>query len=272
MDVSIVIINYNTFELTSQCIASVIEHTHGLEYEIILVDNASNEIPARGFLKRFPSIKLVENATNAGFAEGNNNGLERAEGQYILLLNSDVLIQDEVVVKTFDFIRNANGVGIVTCQLIYPEGRIQHNCQRFPSITKSLFELFRLQKLLPGNTGGRILLGPFFKYDEVVYPDWVWGTFFMFPKSLLERFPDKRLPATFFMYGEDMQWCMEIRRLGYRVAFYPYSKVVHLLGKSGGNREMIKKNHEIFMKLYYRPWQISTISWLNKLLTFRPGI
>src|SRR6185436_7017921 len=98
--VSVILINYNTFALTGDCIRSVINHTKGVEYEIIVVDNASTETDPGRFLIDFPSIKLVKSAVNAGFARGNNLGIEKATGDHILLLNNDTILQDDSISKS----------------------------------------------------------------------------------------------------------------------------------------------------------------------------
>src|SRR6187551_458695 len=97
MDVSIIIINYNTFDLTSNCIRSVVEQTKNVSYEIILVDNASVEKDAVEFSNIFPQIVLVKSSTNLGFAKGCNLGIEHSKGDYILLLNSDTVLVNNAV-------------------------------------------------------------------------------------------------------------------------------------------------------------------------------
>src|SRR5712675_1513772 len=99
MQISIIIINYNTFNLTSNCIRSVIQFTRGLKYEIILVDNASTECDPENFLEEFPQVKLIKNKINGGFAYGNNEGIRQASGEFILLLNSDIVLQEDSVSK-----------------------------------------------------------------------------------------------------------------------------------------------------------------------------
>jgi GT2 family glycosyltransferase len=262
---SVIIINYNTFRLTCQCIESVLSTTDQLDCEIVLVDNASTESDPAEFIRLYPTVKLVSNKVNEGFAKGNNTGMARASGDVILLLNSDAIVTGRSIAKCLQFITERKDVAVVTCKLLYPDGKIQHNCQRFPSLKYPLFELFRLQKIFP--RGKDILLGPFFKYDKVVYPDWVWGTFFMFRAEILEELPEKKLADDFFMYAEDMQWCMEFRKRGYQIAFLPDAEVVHYMGKSKGNKnQLMRQNHGIFMSMYYPKWKISAIQLVQKIL------
>jgi GT2 family glycosyltransferase len=185
IELSIVIINYNTFGLTCQCIDSIVGQTQDVRYEIIVVDNASREQDPQGFATRYPFIKLVKSEKNVGFAGGNNLGIAVAEGQYIVLLNSDTVLQNNVMHICLDYLRTHPRVAVVGPALFFDDrthprvavvgpalffddGTRQHNCQRFPSIRYKLFELLRLQKFLPRRMGGRILLGYFFDHTEPV--------------------------------------------------------------------------------------------------------
>jgi GT2 family glycosyltransferase len=265
-DVSVIIVNYNTFHLTQACLESIYTHTRGVHIEVIVVDNNSTERNPDELKKIFPQIKLIKNAENSGFAKGNNVGIAASMGEYILLLNSDTALLNDAIAIVHKFLQNHKGVAVAAAQLQYPNGQVQHNCQRFPSISATLFELFRLQKLMP-NFSERVLLGSFFKHDVIVYPDWVWGTFFMFPKVLLNTFPDKKLAETFFMYGEDMEWCMEFKNRGYSIGFVPEAKVLHHLGKSGATANLwIQQNNITFLQQYYSPFHQWVLRMLNSLL------
>jgi GT2 family glycosyltransferase len=246
------------------------EKTQNIEYEIIVVDNASTEIGADEFLKYHPEIILKRSQTNIGFARGNNFGLEVAKGEFILLLNSDSFIQNNVPLLLMNFLKRHTQVGAVTGQLQYPDGRVQHNCQRFPSIRFQLFELLRLQKIFPRRTTGKILFGPFFDYKSIAFPDWIWGTCFMFRKSILSTLKDGKLADDFFMYVEDMQWCMEFHKLGFKVAFVPEASVIHLLGQSQGAKHVLmEENYRKFMDMYYSPFHRKVIGFIEWLLKIR---
>lgn len=264
MDVSIIIINYNTYQLTCDCVASVIAHTSGVGYEIIVVDNASPQgFDAGSFKQQFPLVKLVQSAENLGFAGGNNLGITVAEGNYILLLNSDTYLKDNAVKITLDYLKATPRAGVVSARLVYPDGRHQSVAQRFPSVKYQLIELLRLQKLMSRRKAGHVLLGSFFDHNENVSADWVWGAWFLFPRSILAKLPGNRLDDTYFMYYEDMQWCMDIRKLGYGVHFCADAEVVHLMGgSSASKKELMTRNGEIFLERNYSSFQIV---WINRL-------
>lgn len=155
MDVSVVIVNYNTYNLIVDCIKSVYQHTNGISFEIILVDNASREFPADDFKHQFPEAKLILSDKNLGFAGGNNLGIAQATGKYILLLNSDTYLKENSLLVTYRYMEEHPEAGVVSARLIYPNGKHQSVAQRFPSVKYQLAELLRLQKFMSKPEIGR---------------------------------------------------------------------------------------------------------------------
>lgn len=266
--ISIIILNYNTFDLTCQCIESIYKETKKVDFEIIIVDNASTVDDPDKFLELFPKIKLVKNTENRGFAGGCNDGIKVAKGDTILLLNSDTKLLNDAISITYDFLNTHPNVGIVTCRLENEDGSPQNNCYHFPSISKTLIELLRLQKFFPKSNLKKTLYGYFFDYDNIAYPDNIWGAFFMFPKKLLNIFPKQLLPETFWMYFEDMEWCWLARQAGYEIAFVPNGKVLHYGGKNHNPKalKMMNDNFNQFLKLYYNKMHAWIIIRLLKIL------
>ncbi len=243
VDVSIIVVNYNTFELTCSCIASLIRHTDGLSHEIILVDNASLECSPDLFLQKFPSIKLIKSPANSGFTGGNNLGIQIANGNTILLLNSDVILTENSIAKCLLVLSNNNKIGVITCMLRYPDGAIQKQCQRFPSILLTTIELFRIHKLIPQPKRGILMGGGFFDHLSSIYCDSVWGAFFMFPRTVLDSFENNQLPGNFFMYAEDLMWCYKIRKMGYLIYYSSETSVIHYLGASS-SESVLRLKHQ----------------------------
>jgi GT2 family glycosyltransferase len=229
MTVSIVIVNSNTFRLTSDCIRSVIQFTKGTAYEIILVDNASTECDADKFLEEFPTIRLIKSDRNGGFARGNNLGIAKAKGEYILLLNSDTILQEDSVSKSLGQFPLSSNVAVLGCRMIFPGGAVQYTARRFRTIKWELLDLFRFIPLMMSyKRRSRLMLGKYFRHDEGVECDWLNGAFFMFPSSILEQLPGKKLDDRFFMYGEDQLWCEQIKKLGYKIGFYAGTTIIHI--------------------------------------------
>ncbi|WP_216689952.1 glycosyltransferase family 2 protein [Hymenobacter siberiensis] len=273
MQVSIIIINYNTFQLTSEAVESIIRHTHGVSYEIIVVDNASTECDPGLFAQRFPTIKLVRNPDNSGFAKGNNLGIRHAIGETILLFNSDAACLNDAVTLTYQELMADAKLGLTTARLEYPDGRIQHSCGRFPSINLQLVELLRLQKFMSAEQRGRILQGAFFSHDEPLYPDWVWGTYYHLKRGVIDKMPGGQLADDFFMYAEDLQWSYTVRKLGYNIKYVPQARVMHHFSQSTKKEKrlnqgnMILQNEDTFLVREYG-WATTKVYYLTKMANF----
>jgi len=232
LQLSVIILNYNTFDLTCQCIQSVIAHTKAIDYEIILVDNASTECNPHLFTEKYPDIKLIKNTQNYGFAKGNNIGISKALGSYILLLNSDTVLLNNAAKLCVDYLLQNPNVGVVTCMIQSSDGTLQFPAERFPSLKNEFRELFRMNKFLSEAQKSQLYLGAAFNHLSGKEADWVWGTFFMFSKQSLQKLPGKQLNDSLFMYGEDMIWCTGFARAGYKMAYYPAAKIIHFGGSN----------------------------------------
>lgn len=273
VQVSVIIINYNTFQLTSEAVASIRAHTRGVSYEIIVVDNASTECDPGRFLEAFSDITLVRNSDNSGFAKGNNLGIQYATGETILLFNSDAACLNDALTLTYHALMVEPKVGLTTARLEYPTGAIQPSCGRFPSVRLQLLELTRLQKLLTPAQKGRLLQGAFFDYAQPLAPDWVWGTYFHFKREVVARMPGGKLADDFFMYAEDLQWSYTVRQLGYDIRYVPAAHVLHHFSQSTKKEKrlnqglMILRNEDAFFRREYG-WLHTKVLYLSKLANF----
>ena len=257
MQLSIIIINYNTFTLTCNCIQSIYDKLVDVDFEIVLVDNASIECDPMLFKQKFPTINLVVSPVNSGFTGGNNLGVDNAKGDYLLLLNSDTELINNAPKICLDHLLQHKEVGMATCQLLYPDGRIQYNCRRFRTISWELLEVFPLYKLLPKAKREELMLHHYFDHQSFADCDWVWGAFMLFPKSIIQQLPRKKLSDDYFMYCEDTLWCWDFKQLGYEVHFLPQAKVMHVHKGSVSKDKWLKirttsiRNHAQFMKKFY---------------------
>jgi GT2 family glycosyltransferase len=259
MELSIIIINYNTFNLTCNCIASIQQKLEGVQYEIVLVDNASTECSPQLFKEKFPAINLVISPTNTGFTGGNNVGIANATGQYLLLLNSDTELLNNAPKITLDYLKiHEPAVGMVGCQLTYPNGSIQPSARKFRTITWELLEATQLFRFLSKEKQGKLMLHHYFSHNTFTEADWIWGTYMLFNRQVLNQLPQKKLNNQFFMYCEDVLWCLELKQLGYAIHYLPDAKVMHIHKGSSSKdkllavRKMGIKNHAVVMKKYYK--------------------
>ena len=257
MQLSIIIINYNTYKLTCNCIQSLYDKLKDVSFEIVLVDNASIECDPQLFKEKFPAINLVISATNSGFTGGNNLGVVNAKGDYLLLLNSDTELINNAPKICLDYLQQHKEVGMVTCQLLYPDGKIQYNCRRFRTISWELLEIFPFYKLLPKPKREALMLHHYFDHQSEMECDWVWGAYMLFSRNIIQQLADKKLSDDFFMYCEDTLWCWDFKQLGYKIQFLPQAKIMHVHKGSVSKDKWLKirttsiKNHATFMKKFY---------------------
>jgi GT2 family glycosyltransferase len=240
MNVSVIIINHNRFDLTADCIQSLIDHTKGIDYEIILVDNASTGCDPGKFEDKFPQVKLIRSAVNGGFAYGNNLGREEAAGDYVLLLNNDTVLKEDSISKAVDYLRRHPQTGVLGCRMIYPGGDVQHSARRFRSISWELLDLFRFIPMMMGyQRRSKLMLGRYFHCERDIECDWVNGAFFIFNRKIIQELPGKKLDERFFMYGEDQLWCWQIKKLGYKISFYAGTTITHIHSGSSDPRKQL---------------------------------
>jgi GT2 family glycosyltransferase len=262
MDLSIIILNYNTKETTAVCLESVLKSEYGnYKYEIFLVDNASTD-NSIDFIKskiKSDKLKFIKNSVNIGFSAGNNKGIRQAKGEHILLLNSDIILGKNTIIKQLQFIKENPEYAVLTCKLELVNGKMDPACHRgFPTPWNSFCYFSKLEKFF-----GRIkFFGGYHqvwkdinKYHEV---DVISGAFFLVKKEVLDKVG--LFDEGFFMYGEDIDLCLRIRQAGYKIAFNPETTALHLKGESGKNAriqnsEVRNQSSKYFwetMKLFYQ--------------------
>lgn len=242
---SIIIINYNTFETTCNCLDSFYAFEPKIAYEIILVDNASTECNPDLFKEKYPSITLVKSATNLGFAGGNNLGLNYATGSFILLLNSDTIFIEDCITPCVDYMNSNPNIGVVNPKLLNPDLSYQKNARKFKNITRELFDFFRpVIKLFPYKFYSKYFLNQYFQGDYNVNCDWLSGAFFLTKREIINKFENKKLDDRFFMYGEDTLWCFLIKKLGFSCFFLTNPKIIHI-GNVSTNKDKTMKLSKI---------------------------
>lgn len=259
MDLSIIIVNYNTYHLTKQTINSLIEKEHNFSYEIILVDNASVDGSVETLKRDFSSLisegflKVFINNSNLGFAKANNIGIRNSIGKYILLLNSDTVVEENCLEKCLSEINKDENIGALGCKVILPDGKLDHACKRgFPTPKASLYYLLKLYKKDPIKYGQYDALH--LNENQTGEVDCLMGAFMLMPKTVLDEVG--LLDEDFFMYGEDIDLCYRIKENNYKILYYPEAAITHHKGSSSKKRrtKVIYDFHNamwIFYKKHY---------------------
>jgi N-acetylglucosaminyl-diphospho-decaprenol L-rhamnosyltransferase len=232
---SIVIVNWNATEFLDGCLTSLFRKDAGVPWEIIVVDNASDLSP-RATVARHPGVRLIENSSNTGFAKANNQAIARAEGEYILLLNPDTVIEDTAILKDWiGFMDARPDVGASGCKLVFPDGSHQVGDAGFRPSLKTVFNFsFFLSRILPHTFKGLFITrGSLSGTMEV---DWVCGADFLVRKSVLSR--TGLMDESIFLYAEDVEWGCRIRSFGYKVCYLPFLKIIHFQGASSNKTDL----------------------------------
>jgi GT2 family glycosyltransferase len=227
---SVIIVSYNTLELLRKCLSSIYKNAEGLALQVVIIDNDSRDGSADVVAREFSQAVLVRNTSNAGFAKAVNQGLKLAEGEAILLLNSDVEIFPGTLQRSLNFLQTHSDAGIVGCKLLNPDLSLQPSCESFPSLMDFVSESFFLDKIFPRNkTFGRFHLS-YFGYDETAKVGRVMGAFLLIRRR---TFADiGLLDESFFFYGEETDWCYRAKQKGWEVYFYPGAEAIHYGGQS----------------------------------------
>jgi len=232
MDISVVIVNWNTKDLTSQCIDSISQGHDRYSTEIILVDNASTDGSAEHFEKEFPEIHLIKNSQNMGFSKANNQGIKASSGQYICLLNSDAVILGNCLEKLCDFLKDNPKVGLVGPQLLNADGTIQHSVAGLPKPWNTLCRALALDSMFPRVElfGGYLMKNR--KISETQPVEVLYGAMWVTTRQALEQVG--LLDEQFFIFGEDLDWCKRFHDVGWNIVYLPSAQAIHYGGASSG--------------------------------------
>jgi len=250
MELSIIIVNWNTRELLAQCLTSIYAHPLNCEFEIWVVDNASSDRSAQMVRERFSSVRLIENRENVGFARANNQAIRESMGRYVLLLNSDTQVCGNGLTLLVEFMESHPRIGITGAKLLNPDGSFQSSYANFPTLISELMNAAGLSRWVRG------LHNPSCEPADSTQPhsvDWVSGACLIVRRKAIEEVG--LLDEEYFMYGEEMDWCYRMNQHGWRVSLMPEVQVIHLVGQSSkliGHEKLVwlARSHLRFMIKY----------------------
>ena len=233
MDISVVIVSWNSKEIVRQCLEAVCNHRSKYRYEIILVDNASTDGTPDMVEEQFPRVRLIRNSDNLGFSKANNIGIREGKGRYICLMNSDIVLREHCFDLMLDYEDRHPDIGILAPKLLYPDLSIQDSCQSFPTLWNNLCEAFALNKMFPRSSffSGRHWI--YFAHDRICEAPVIPAAFWMVRRAAFDSMG--LLDEQFFIYCEDMDLCKRFWKGGWRVVFYPEAEAIHYHGGSSSN-------------------------------------
>lgn len=228
MDVSIVIVGWNASNLLQGCLSSVFEQTKGIAFEVVYVDNASEDRNVEMVAAEFPAVRIIRNETNAGFTRGSNQGIKASDGRYVLLLNSDTIIQDNAIARMVEFADAHPEAGVVGCKVFHPDGSLQRTCFMYPSILNMFLAASYLYKLFPRSRFfGREVM-TWWDFDEVRQVQAVCGCCSLIRREAINQVG--LMDETYFFYGDESDWCYRFEKGGWKNLFTPSARIIHYGG------------------------------------------
>ena len=251
MQLSVIIVTYNSAHHLRPCLESVEEHLRGVEHEVCVVDNASDDGSGAVVRAAGGRARLVSNDRNLGFSAAVNIGLRNTAGRYVMWLNPDTRIVGGDVGELLRHLDGEGGVGIIGPQVFNEDGSIQLSCRSFPSYSTALFNRYSLlTRLFPRNRFSRKYLHTDWDHQAVREVDWVSGACLLHRRSLLDDVG--ALDEHFFMYMEDIDFCLRAHEAGWKVHYHPGLRVLHHI--AGSSRQvpfsMIVELHKSIWRYY----------------------
>lgn len=253
-DLSIVVVNYNTCHLLERLFSSIKDATLGLSIQTIVVDNASIDGSIAILRSLAPSIETIFNDRNIGFGRANNQAVELARGRHVLLLNTDAFVSPDTLTKTLAWMDNHPDCGVLGVRLTDETGFLQASCRFSPTIFNVFLSRTGLSRWFPWVD---LIDDMNWDHSSVRECDWVPGCFYLIRGETLRTVG--LFDSRFFMYYEEVDHCKRVLQAGWKVFFYPYTRVIHIGGESAKSVAKISRSGR----------QISEIQIESELLYFK---
>lgn len=253
MDISVVLVSYNTAETTIKALKHLFASKHALQMEVLIVDNASRDHSAERIASEYPDLPILKNTLNVGFGRANNQALPYVKGRFVLLLNTDAFVETNTIATTMAYMEQHPACGILGAKLIGEDGELQPSCRYFPTpwnlfLQESGFRRFFKQSRMVDDMS--------WDHESVRQCDWVPGCYYLVRRKVIEQIGF--FDPIFFMYHEEVDHCYATKKAGWEIVYYP-APVVHLGGESAKSDEEISKQGR----------QIRSLQIESELLYFR---
>ncbi|MCK4223720.1 MAG: glycosyltransferase family 2 protein [candidate division Zixibacteria bacterium] len=245
---SIIIVSYNTKELLIECLFSVFNSLKNVDFETIVIDNDSKDGSAEEVQNHFPKVRLIKNQNNKGFAAANNQGLRLMRGKYAVLLNPDTLVVNSSLTKMVKFLEEHKRVGMLGCKIVNPDGSLQPSAFPLPTLKDLILSGFAASWIFWGRYVQRYSSRHYVPQKVPVKVGWVSGACLMIRKRTMDEIG--LLDENFFLFSEDVDWCIRASRKGWAVIFYPEATIIHYGGRSA-QKNLALKISSFYQKRFY---------------------
>ncbi|WP_445718540.1 glycosyltransferase family 2 protein [Flavobacterium sp.] len=240
IELSVIIINYNGIKYLKECLDSLHQKLNNISFEIIVLDNNSSDDSCAYLKTNFPEVKLIESKINHGFGKGNNEAVRTAKGNYLLLINNDTIVLDDLL-PVLEFLKKDNSIGVIGINMLNGKKEYIPAAGNFPNIKN----MFQLKKLL--HSGKEFGSGNFLRDSYDV--DWLGGSFLLLSKTIYENI--NGFDEDYFMYVEDVDFSKKIANLGLKRIFLPNYNYIHFVGFTKAKNPMLIKGYEIYLSKHF---------------------
>lgn len=240
VELSVIVVNYNGLKYLKECFESLAHKLSGIAYEIIVIDNNSSDGSCAYLRQHFPQVILIESHINFGFGKGNNEAVKHAKGDYLLLINNDTIVLDNLL-PVLDFLKSDDTIGTIGINMLNAEKQYIPAAGNFPSI-RSMFQFVKLLDL-----GEEFKTGRFSKESYQV--DWLGGSFLMLRKEVYQQIGG--FDEDYFMYVEDVDFCKKIADIGLKRIFLPSLGYIHFVGFHQRKNPMLVKGYRIYIRKHF---------------------
>jgi GT2 family glycosyltransferase len=233
MSISVIIVSWNARSYLLNCIQSILAQEGTEPIEVIVVDNASTDGSPAAVSAQFPTVRVICNPDNYGFARANNIGIGATAAEHVFLINSDVVVGAGCFRRMVAYMEDHGEVGVLGPKIVGANGQVQRSCMGYPSLWNAFSRALALDSLFPGSRlfGGQLLT--FWRHDDIRSVGVINGCFWMVRRSALDQVG--LLDERFFIYGEDVDWCRRFNAGGWKVTFFPDAEALHYGGASSAN-------------------------------------
>jgi GT2 family glycosyltransferase len=244
MELSIIIVNYNGLKYLDECLKSLIKNLEGIVYEIIIIDNNSKDESCQFIKDKFPFVKLIESKINYGFGKGNNEAVKYANGDFLLLINNDTVVLDNLL-PVLNHLKSDESIGVVGINMLNGKQTYIPAAGVFPNYNN----MFLMKKLL--QISQEFVIGSFSRSSYNV--DWLGGSFLLLSKVLYQEV--KGFDEDYFMYVEDVDFCKKIAKKGRARVFLPNYSYIHFVGFTKSKNPMLIKGYELYISKHFNGFE-----------------
>jgi len=279
VDLSVIIVSYNVRAYLEQALHSITKALSNISSEIIVVDNASWDGSVAMLHKQFPRIRVLANSKNVGFAKANNQAIQLAKGKIISLINPDTLVREDTFSTCLEYIHEHADVGALGCKILNPDGTLQLACRRhFPTPWIAFTKIIGLSTLFPKTKMFGQYNLTYLNPDKISEVEALSGSFMLVRKAVIDEVG--LLDESFFLYGEDLDWCYRIHQKGWKIIYLPHTQIIHYKGQSTqkaalDNLRIFYQAMQLFARKHFRKkgytlfyWIILLGIWLRGMLSF----